>query len=196
MVSSSIFDRFVARYGRLPTEFDTDYLEMLQMTKYRIIPVPDFRPSKCANCGSTKEDGRKYIDFGLQVDWYGVVYLCSYCVNEIAREMGLFAELEARLDAILAEAVSIKELQDQGERLHDTVVKAFKEFEEFYGSLHTPGYSSDSDASDDLGTNETASDKSTTDETESTITKPTSSPRRKNVSSLAEFLTPKPGDTE
>lgn len=44
---------------------------------------PDMLPGKCSLCGGMQYDGRKWIDFGLSIDWYGVVYLCTFCFKEI-----------------------------------------------------------------------------------------------------------------
>lgn len=44
-------------------------------------------PGKCSICGGMKYDGRKWIDFGLSIDWYGVVYLCTFCFEEIKTQI-------------------------------------------------------------------------------------------------------------
>lgn len=39
-------------------------------------------PAKCISCGGTGlRDGRKFIDFGLNVDYYGAVYFCVPCFS-------------------------------------------------------------------------------------------------------------------
>ncbi|MGH7792162.1 MAG: hypothetical protein ACREOB_07575 [Thermodesulfobacteriota bacterium] len=49
---------------------------------------PELQPFKCASCGSGKNDGRGYIDFGLDfIEFYGVIYLCGTCFEETAKMM-------------------------------------------------------------------------------------------------------------
>lgn len=45
---------------------------------------PPCQPGCCAMCGSTT--GR-FIDFGLQLDWYGAVYFCWDCITQIANAL-------------------------------------------------------------------------------------------------------------
>lgn len=192
-----IFNRFVQTYGRLPTETDPEYLEMLRMSKYRVLAVPDVSPGKCANCGASKNDGRKYIDFGLHVDWYGAVYLCGTCLQDVAREMGLFKELESQLVEVEIKSTVVEELREQGAQLHEKVVQTFKEFEEFYVDLHSHELDINTDTSSDSIINpsvETTS-KSRVNPTESGINpvqsrapKSNSSGRPKNIHSLADLL--------
>lgn len=186
----NVFDAFVHKYSRLPTETDPDYLEMLRMTKYRIMDVPDFSPGKCANCGSSKNDGRKYIDFGLQVDWYGTVYLCGTCIHDISSNMGLFEKIEEELHDLRQQASEIEELHHKGEKLHEFVVKTYDEFEEFYGNLSARRESdleSNSDESTSVGTDETASEP-TPNITKPRTAKQNTSRRSENVRSLADLL--------
>lgn len=183
----TVFDAFVKKYGRLPTEVDPDYLEMLRMSKYRILDIPDVTPHKCANCGSTKNDGRRYIDFGLDVDWNGVVFLCGLCVKDIARNMGMFAEFEKERDEMRARAAEIEDMHRKGAELHEIVVKTFKEFEDFYGHLHIAGNEPSISDSTNVG-DESATDKPAITATESKSTKSTSSSRRTNVPSLADLI--------
>lgn len=180
-------DKFVAKYGRLPTEFDPDYLEMLQMSKYSILDVPSVSPGKCGNCGSSKNDGRKYIDIGLHIDWYGAMYLCGYCVEDIARSAGLFDKVEADLREASESVAKIEEMYQKGEALHELVANTHQDFKEFYGSLHTTELDSDSDNNIGVDTNSPIN-KSRTDLSEPGVTESTSVTRHQNVPSLADLL--------
>src|SRR5690349_12145496 len=137
MSGSTVFERFVHKYSRLPTEFDPDYLEMLRMSKYRILAVHDLKPGKCANCRASKDDGRQYIDFGLEVDWYGIVYLCGLCLKDIAEKMHLFVEIENRITQLENRIKSFSTLQDQGTELQDVVLKSFEGVKEYFDSLRS-----------------------------------------------------------
>jgi hypothetical protein len=192
-----ILKKFIQRYGRLPTEFDPDYLEMLRMSKYLITDTPRHPPGKCANCGASKVDGRKYVDFGLQVDWYGTVYLDEPCLTDIAKAMGLFKKYEDEIAELKLDVQDVHQLHDQGVRLHETVVRTFEELKEFYGKLPSSGPSSSSTGSDSLesskDSNSTPSvdaNQSNVNEPELRIVKPPASTGRKNVSSLADLLKP------
>ena len=156
------------------------------MSKYHITDVPMHKPGKCGNCGASKNDGRKYLDFGLEIEWYGTFYLCGFCLEDTAKQIGLFTKLEMKIVELELTLGKIQGLQEKGVELHETVVKTFKEFEEFYGSLHSSGNYSPSDITPNVGTSETAS-KQDVDESESTVIKPPSGTRRTNIRSLADL---------
>lgn len=180
--------KFLEKFGRLPTEVDPDYLEMLRMGKYQVTDVPMYKPGKCANCGSAKNDGRRYVDFGLEVDWYGTVFLCGLCLKDVAQTMGLFAELEAEIEKLKKTSFDIDVLREQGFHLQDTVLKTFEEVKEYHARVHSLGDSSSPDDGSDVVPVETAEAESTADESKSGITKSPTSSGRKNISSLAELL--------
>lgn len=191
----SLFERFVQRYGRQPTEFDKDYLEMLRMSKYTILDAPHYKPGNCANCGSTKVDGRKYIDFGLEIDWFGIVYICSLCMLDIAEKTGLFEVLEAK----------VKELQ---EKLDATVADQVKResfvqrFDELLGEVKpylAAELSAINDDSDSNGISsvespepEVVEAKPNAKQTNQRATKSTSGSRSENLPSLAELIAATP----
>jgi hypothetical protein len=189
---SNLVDKFIARYGKLPTEVDPDYLEMLRMSKYRILDVPDKQPGKCANCGASKCDGRKYVDFGLHVDWYGAVHLCTHCLTDIAKNAGLFKELENKLGILLDEQQNLASLKNQGVELHETVVKTYKEFEDYYAGLYSISDNSTPDPTPDVVIDETPPSESGTDQTEPESVKSTNGTRSKNLRSITDLL----GDVE
>lgn len=43
--------------------------------------APPCLPGKCSICGNTGEAGRKFLDIGLELDFYGVVYFCNLCLS-------------------------------------------------------------------------------------------------------------------
>ena len=193
-----VLKKFVEKYSRLPTEFDPDYLEMLRMSKYQISDVPMYKPSKCANCGSSKNDGRKYVDFGLEVDWYGTVFLCGLCLKDVAEAMGLFDNLVGELKAAYLNLQRYEDLKQEGARLHADVVNMVEQLKEYDAGMSSLSTSTDPDLSINVESNETESDKSGTDSAESKpspteprVVKQTNVTGSKNVRSLTSIL----GDT-
>lgn len=169
------------------------------MSKYKIYDEPTFKPSKCCNCGSAKNDGRKYIDLGLEVDWYGTVYFCGRCLFDIATAMGLFKAYDDALAEAKAEHITRERLLEEGELLRDKMLKTLKEFEDYYTNLQLLSPEPDTSSSDSVGASETESDKLGNEASlhrdeqntpESKLATPKSTPvsRRKDVPSLAELL--------
>lgn len=191
-------NRFIKLYGRLPTEFDPDYLEILNMSKYRILAVPDIKPAKCANCGSSKNDGRKYIDFGLEVDWYGIVYLCGLCLVDVATEMGLFDHLKNRIKETEIKLLNIQQTDTKGIELRDNFLKIFEEVQNYASSLPTSSISTPANSGSVPDNAETTkgessklpvdSVKRTTNETEQRVTKSAAIARSSNLPRIADLL--------
>jgi hypothetical protein len=74
-------------------------------SRFRIVENANLKPGVCALCGSAGGDGRQFIDFGKTMEWYGVVYFCTFCVGEAAHLLGL------------GNVLTLKEmLSDQSER--------------------------------------------------------------------------------
>jgi len=191
---SSLVDRFISRYSRLPTEIDPDYLEMLRMSKYRIVNVPDKQEAKCANCGSSKNDGRLYIDCNLDIDWYGTVFFCGLCMKELATAMGLFAELEEKISALESNRSLDEDLLEWEKKLNESVQRFGLQLREFHAAIHPLRLGHSTNSSSDLVASDSDSgfgasrDNRDSDKTKSRVTKSTSSTRRENVRSLAELL--------
>lgn len=74
-------------------------------SRLHILDKPVALPGKCSLCGDTGSDNRKFIDFGLQLDWYGAVYFCSECIKELAQAINYISlthfESQARELSIL-----------------------------------------------------------------------------------------------
>lgn len=191
--SRDVFDKFVQMYGRLPTEVDPDYLELLRMSKYRIVDVPDVKPFKCGNCGSAKNDGRKYIDVGLDIDWYGTFFLDSLCLKDIAKEMGLFTEYEQIIEKLTGTNEDVDFLRERGISLEGTILRTFEEVKEYFADIHFTGSSPPPDISPDVVVDESSENPSEsptqrTDKPEPRTIKPDSSTRSTNLRSLADLL--------
>lgn len=183
-----IFNRFHEKYGRLPTEFDKDYLEMLNMSKYVTLDVPLAQPGKCANCGSSKKDGRVYVDFGLQVDWYGTVFMCSLCLKDIATSIGLFDELLKDINKLRDEMITKQELITSSDRLADAVKETFEEVKEYFAIVSDVRDDSSTGDSPSVGIDETTPTNEGNTPTEQGITKQTSSGGLEKLPSFAELL--------
>lgn len=186
----TLVERFIQKYGRLPTEFDKDYLEMLRMSKYKLLDAPHYKPAKCANCGSTKVDGRKYVDFGLEIAWYGIVYICTLCLDDIAKNIGLFDSYQATIEQL---DKKINYLVNQNKDDSDLVSRLsiiMEEVNAHLADLRTSSDNSDSDRTSDVESAEPKSIKTepAVKSTNSRTTKSTTSSGSKNVPSLADLL--------
>lgn len=56
--------------------------------RFQICKVPPNLPGKCVVCGAWGSDGRDFIDFGFDIDFYGTVYFCSCCLTEVCNKLG------------------------------------------------------------------------------------------------------------
>lgn len=64
-------------------------VEQRAQAKVKVLPVPVALPHKCASCGcSTNEDGRAFYDFGINVNYYGVIYVCTECIVGLMNDVG------------------------------------------------------------------------------------------------------------
>lgn len=105
------------------------------MSRYRLLDRPDFNPGKCAVCGSSQAQGRKYIDFGVEVPLYGTVYLCTFCVEDLAATMDLFEKYEHRALEAEHTVKEFEELRALAEALNDTVAALSDEVKDLYARL-------------------------------------------------------------
>ena len=58
--------------------------------RFHVLDQPYAAPSKCAFCGlgHSNEGKVSFIDTTLDLDFYGVVYICSTCLTEISSSLG------------------------------------------------------------------------------------------------------------
>lgn len=62
-------------------------METESLARFKMIkPNQMIAPGKCAGCGKFSNDD--FLDFGLELEFYGVVYLCRDCLTEAAMTFG------------------------------------------------------------------------------------------------------------
>lgn len=65
-------------------------------------------PGKCAVCGSHTG---VFVDFGMDLDFYGVVYFCSGCFRECGKQFGYIEK--SRFDALVENFLKIQEAYEK-----------------------------------------------------------------------------------
>lgn len=78
-------------------------------------------PHKCTVCGGFS--GRKFIDFGAWVEFYGVIYICDQCLTGAARVVGCVpSSLYNTVEKQLAKTTKvISQLTEENGRLRSAV---------------------------------------------------------------------------
>lgn len=56
--------------------------------RFQVCKTPPNLPGKCVVCGAWGGDGRDFVDFGFDIDFYGTVYFCSCCLTECTNKLG------------------------------------------------------------------------------------------------------------
>jgi hypothetical protein len=195
--TTDVVNRFIHKYSRLPTERDPDYLEMLRMSRYRILARPDVGPAlKCSNCGSAREGDRQYVDFGLYVDWYGQVFICTLCLADIALHAGLFKAAELKILQLEQQIEDLKTSRVSAEDLKSTFLRTYEEVKNHFDSLYPVGSESVSNSVPDVGSDAQPTDKdasvsnSSVKTPERKVTKPATSSGSKDLPLLTALLSP------
>lgn len=85
-----------------------------QSGRVQVLDAPVALPGKCVQCGSsTNSDGRKFVDIGFELDYYGVIYFCTHCLTELSNALGYanpeqVKDLEDRLSEIVDHVARIE----------------------------------------------------------------------------------------
>ena len=95
--------------------------------RMQVLDVPVAAPGKCVVCGfGGREDDRKYIDFGFDLDYYGVVYFCSSCFTEVAGQLGYISE--SKWTAIVKENMLLSDQCEEMRRERDGSINALRTY--------------------------------------------------------------------
>lgn len=55
-----------------------------ELGRVRLITgTPPCSPGTCVVCGTPGDSDSKFVDFGFDIDFYGVVYFCEVCIKEV-----------------------------------------------------------------------------------------------------------------
>lgn len=90
-------------------------------SRFRILDTAIHRPGTCLICLSPGGDGRQFVDFNRTDTWYGVVYVCTFCLAEAAALLGLRNSLEAEshiIGLMDSQKVHIEKIAELGEDLN------------------------------------------------------------------------------
>jgi hypothetical protein len=95
----------------------------MSSARFQVLDQPVALPGKCAVCGYTggsSKDDRKFIDFGFDLDFYGVVYFCSKCLTSSINSVGWISpeqaeelskavtELETKIQLLMSENANLR----------------------------------------------------------------------------------------
>ncbi len=110
--------------------------DLLPSSRFRLLDKPFLNPGKCAVCGNVETP---IIDFGLDIKFYGAVMICTNCLKEAARGVGMVPETELTdnkkaTDQIVGEYLDSHNLRVITYEQYRTVVSAVAGLSEFADS--------------------------------------------------------------
>lgn len=119
-------------------------IEKVSMGRFQVFDQPIAVPGNCIVCGSVGDNKRKFVDFGITLEFTGVVYFCTFCLSELSEAMGFVSreQLDEAIEVIKKKNEELKELADECERLR-SIANAI----DFLG-LHSVGPASPDVSSD------------------------------------------------
>lgn len=86
------------------------------MAKFQVTNSYSATPGNCVGCGNTS--GRKVVDTGVSVEFYGVIYFCEECAKDIGRTIGL---LDIQIPPEQVIIISSKELENATSSVNDAI---------------------------------------------------------------------------
>ena len=111
----------------------------LESSKFQVLSAPVQTPGVCSGCGSSSVEDRKYVDMAFTLDFYGVVYICTFCFTQVCNQLGflnpeqtikLETELEAARNHIFEFRAKEKALDDAISTLRNSGLLAFSAYPE------------------------------------------------------------------
>lgn len=88
---------------------------------------PPALPGKCAMCGTTNGT---FVDMGWDIEFYGVVYFCRYCIAQVCEVIGFisserYEEMKVENKELLDKINKLKEENDEFRRALDAINRVF-----------------------------------------------------------------------
>lgn len=137
------------------------------LSRFQLCDSPPATPGKCAVCGSPN---KPVIDFGLNIDYYGGVFLCVGCLAEAAGVIDMvhrseLDEAKAEAEQSLIENLDARDLVGVHREWYDAFIDIV---DSFYPSTYNSDVRSDDETTDSAG-------EEVSDDSDNTDGKPTES---------------------
>lgn len=102
--------------------------------RIQVLPRPIMSPGKCIVCGSAD---REVIDFGMDLEYYGVPYFCCACIIEAATKFDVvpgehYRKLEDELNVLKANTEKVQQYVDD---LSSDIARSSADFLNRIGNL-------------------------------------------------------------
>jgi hypothetical protein len=96
--------------------------------------TPPCAPGKCVLCGDCGNKDSEFIDFGFELDFYGVIYFCQTCIIEISSVLDFVPkkQLEEVKDNLARATFALDAMTAQVEEL-SSVINSLKRFDVILG---------------------------------------------------------------
>lgn len=102
---------------------DMQIKEIKPSDRVQVLDHPAGPPGKCLVCGAGADPERKWIDFGVTIDLLGAVYICNFCIAEVANALN-FATAEQTskmLQDIATLTTALGEVSDERNHLRSAI---------------------------------------------------------------------------
>lgn len=76
-------------------------------SRIRIVNTPTQLPGVCCVCGASRSDDRQYVDIGIDVDYVGTMYFCTFCLTEAVNALGCLTKEQS--DSLVDELNSARQ---------------------------------------------------------------------------------------
>lgn len=104
------------------TEPDVPVIRYNPQAKFQWWPgAPQQAPHRCANCGNGNID--KFLDWHLDIEFYGKVVFCPLCFTEAANQLGYASpeQWERVINTLHMYAETIEDLRSENEELRNAL---------------------------------------------------------------------------
>src|SRR4030095_3980792 len=96
------------------------------LARFQLLSSPLVPPGKCAVCGTPS---RPVVDFGMTLEFYGAVYLCTVCLTEAGRAINMvtaeeFARAEADSSLSFEEQLNARGMKAISNERYDSLAMA------------------------------------------------------------------------
>ena len=97
---------------------------------------PPMLPGTCVVCGSPGGNGRVFVDFSFQIEFYGRVYFCNCCFDEITDYLGYMSPVNTERTQLQIEQLEqeISDLKEENGNLNRVLDNSLTDLRAFLDS--------------------------------------------------------------